>query len=229
MIALRRIAELFVAPAASRTIDHQPCAPAERPPEEPPALTGSWAPSVALLAPPADASALGAALALVLARRRRAPVGLVCVWSPSGPPERRAWRAPAPPASARLAAALSVRGHDAHATGRLVVVYLTSACEQAAPEAYRVFAAAGSAPAVLALAGPRRAGFDALIREQDLVVAAIPRGAEPALGILACAGFARARICEAPPGGPARSVAAAGIAVLPSLRRALAGSVEALS
>lgn len=226
---MRRIAELFVAPAAMRTIDDQTAEPAERPRDKRPARAGSWAPSIALLAPPADAPALGAGLALVLARHRRAPAALVCRWSPIGPPEGRSWRVPALPAAARQAAALNARGHDAHATGRLVVVQLMAACEQAAPEACRVIAAAGSAPTVLVLAGPRRAAFDALIREQDLVVAAIPRGADAALGILACAGFERARVCEASLGGPARALAAAGIAVLPSWRRALAETLRVLS
>jgi hypothetical protein len=85
---------------------------------------------------------------------------------------------------------------------------------------------------VLALGGPRPAAFDALLAEQDLVVVGTRRGADPVLTRLAVAGLTgavRACACEIPAGHPARSLAAAGVALLPSARRALAGPVAELS
>jgi hypothetical protein len=182
--------------------------------------------SVALLAPAGDAPGVAAALALALARRERAASAVICVWSPGG--ARVPWHAPALPAAARLARALAGRGHAARGAGRLVVVQLAVGCEEAASEALRVTAAAGAAPAVIALAGPRAAAFDALLESQDLVVVAVAPGADPALARLAVAGLRRAVACEVPPAHPGRALAAAGVALLPAVRRALAVPVEAL-
>lgn len=184
------------------------------------------APTVALLAPRPDAPALGAALGLALARARGAPAAVVCLWSASpaiAPP-----RAPALPAARRLAAALARRGHDARAAGRLACVRLAADGAAAAAEAQRAGAAAGAAPVVLALGGPRSAAFDALLELQDLVVVAVARDADPALAGLALGGLAHAVACVVPPADPARSLAAAGLALLPSTRRALAAPVAAL-
>jgi hypothetical protein len=85
---------------------------------------------------------------------------------------------------------------------------------------------------VLALGGPRAAAFDALLAEQDLVVVGARSGADPVVTRLAVAGLAgaaRACACEVPAARPARSLAAAGVALLPSARRALAGPVAELS
>jgi hypothetical protein len=189
-------------------------------------------PGVAVLAAPADAQALGAALGLALASRDRAPAVVLCVWT-GAPTAGLAWGAPALPAARRLARALAARGHDARATGRLAVVRLPPEPDAAAVQARRATAAAGSAPSVLALGGPRVAALDTLLAEQDLVVVAAPAGTDPALAKLALAGLrssdARACVCEVPPARPARTVAAAGLTLLPSARRAIAGPVEALS
>jgi hypothetical protein len=239
MSTVRRIVEHFVAPAARGATPDRPTgaggrerrADAGAPPGGPPERAGAVAPprmpaSVALLAPAGDAPALAAALALALARRERAAGAVVCVWSPA--PARALWRAPALPAAARLARALAARGHAARGSGRLVVVQLAAGCEEAAAEALRVTAAAGAAPTVIALAGPRAAAFGALLESQDLVVAAVAPGAEPALARLAVAGLPRAVACEVPPAHPGRALAAAGVALLPAARRALAAPVEAL-
>ena len=242
MTVARRIAELFVAPAdgAHAARDHRHHAdlapsrersrprPRPRPvtaPAEAPATARS-APAVAVLAPPADAAALGSALALALARDRRASAAVVCVWSAA--PPRPSGRAPARPAAARLAASLAGRGHDARAAGRLVLVRLAGTEEDAASESLRVGAAAGAAPAVLALAGPRAAAFDVALAAQDLVVVAVPPAADPALAQLAVIGLERAVVCPLPPADPARALAAAGLALLPAARRALAAPVAAL-
>ena len=179
--------------------------------------------TVAVLTAAPDAPALGAALGLALARRSRAPAVAVCLWS-AGRSPWPAWRAPALPAARRLAAALAVRGHDARPAGRLAVVRLSGSDDDAALAARRALAATGAAPAVLALGGLRAAAFDPLLAEQDLIVVGIRGDADPVLTRLAVAGVegaARACACEVPASHPARSLAAAGIALLPSARRAL--------
>jgi hypothetical protein len=190
---------------------------------------GHTLPGIAVLCAAADAPALGAALALAVARRFRAPVVAVCAWSGSEP-GHPTWRAPALPAARRLAADLAARGHQAHAAGRLAVVRLAPSCDEAAVEARRAIAAAAPAPAVVALGGPRARAFDELLADQDLVVVATRSGADPALARLALASLAtvRARACEVPQAPSARTLAAAGLTLLPSARRALAGPVEAL-
>lgn len=188
-------------------------------------------PGIAVLTAAPDASAMGAALGLAFARLRRAPVVAVCVWS-RGQAAAPACRGPAWPAARRLAGGLAARGHDARAAGRLVVVWLAGSDDDAALEARRVLAAAGSAPAVLALGGPRAAAFDGLLVDQDLVVVGTRSGADPIVARLAVAGLAggvRACACEIPVTHLARSLAVAGVALLPSARRALAGPVAELS
>ncbi|CAA9494034.1 MAG: hypothetical protein AVDCRST_MAG67-1520 [uncultured Solirubrobacteraceae bacterium] len=71
--------------------------------------------------------------------------------------------------------------------------------------------------------------LDELLAAQDLVVVAVARGSDPALARLAIADLERGVACEVPPAHPARSLAAAGVALLPSARRALAKPIEALS
>lgn len=244
MSIARRIAEHFVIPAGSRApgtagasagrgraaarrnrrADAPPAGVrAARACAVPPPRTPA---SLAVLAPARDAPALGGALALALARRRRSPVAVVCVWAPvAGAPP---WRVLPLPAAARRAATLTARGHEARASGRLVFVRLAADCEVAAAEALRVSAAASPAPAVLALAGPRAAAFDALLAEQDLVVAAVAPGADPALTRLVLGGLERAVACDVPPARPARALAAAGVVLLPAVRRALAEPVAAI-
>jgi hypothetical protein len=236
----RRVAEHFVAPAGGReareggtsadgrrrTGGATPAADAATPGSAAtvPALTAA---SIGLLAAVGDAPALAAGLGLALAQRERAPAAVICLWS--SPAGRPLWRAPALPAAARLACALRARGHVACGSGRLVIVRLVTPCEEAAGEALRVLAAAGSAPSVLALAGPRAAAFDRLLDERDLVVVAVAPGSDPALARLALADLERGVACAVPPAHPSRSLAAAGVALLPSARRALAAPVAALS
>lgn len=245
MRVARRVAEHFVAPVDSRAAreigasagrrraagrrDNRADAPpagvrAPRACAVPPPRTPA---SLAVLAPAPDAPALGAALALALARGRRSPVAVVCIWAPDA--GRPPWGVPALPAAARLARALVARGHEARGSGRLVLVRLAPACETAAAEALRASSAAGPAPAVLALAGPRAAAFDALLAEQDLVVVATAAGTDPALTRLALTGLERGIACDLPPARPARSLAAAGVVLLPAVRRALAEPVAAVS
>jgi len=229
----RTILEHFVIPAGDlRAAAHEDfVTPGEAPDPACAEPAPRTPPGVAVLTAAPDAPALGAALGLALARRHRAPVVAVCVWS-GGQPAWPAWRAPALPAARRLAAGLAARGHDAHPAGRLAVVRLAGPADDAARQARGVLAAAGAAPAVLALGGPRAAAFDALLAEQDLVVVGMRTGADPILTRLAVDGLAgavRACACEVPAAHPARSLAAAGLTLLPSARRALAGPVTELS
>lgn len=235
MTLARRIAAHFVAPADERGADagggrrpHRSSGPAGNPFAQPPAPDDERPPpAVALLAPPADAPALGAALGLALARAMRTPTCIVCVWAPAA--ARAGWRSPAMPAAARVASTLRERGHEAAAAGRLAVVRLGAEGAEAASQALRVSAAARSAPTVLVLGGPRVAAFDALLEMQDLVVVAVAAGADASLARLATAGLERALTCTVPPADPARALAAAGLVLLPSARRALAAPVAALS
>ncbi len=234
MSLLRGVVEHFVVPAAD------PRAPAredfagrgERPDRACAEPAPRTPPGVAVLASPADVQPLAGALGLALADRRRAPAVAVVVWTAEQLAEGPSWRAPALPAARRLAAALAARGHVVAAAGRLAIVRLPLAPDDAAGQARRAIAAAGTAPVVLALGGPRAAAFDALLDEQDLIIVATARGADPALARLAVAGLSfgsvRVCVCEVPPAQPARTLAAAGLTLLPSARRALAGSVEAL-
>jgi hypothetical protein len=193
---------------------------------------GTTAAALGLLCAPADAQSLGAALGLALVARHRAPVVVVCAWTAEAP-AAGGWCAPPRPAARRLVANLVGRGHEARAAGRLAMVRLPADAGEAAAGARRVSAAAGAAPVVLALGGPRVAVFDELLAEQDLVVVATGSGTDPALARLALAGLEsatdRACVCEVPPARSARSLAAAGVALLPSARRALAVPVAELS
>jgi hypothetical protein len=230
MSLARRVIEHFVIPAgelppaAPRVIvprDVEPAGPTLRTPPV----------AVAVLTAALDAHALGAALGLALARRRRASIAAVCVWSAAQSPWP-ACRAPALPAARRLAAALAARGHDARPAGRLAIVRLSGTDDDPALAARRALAATGTAPAVLVLGGPRPAAFDALLAEQDLVVVGARDDVDPVLTRLALAGLdgaARACACEVPSIQPARSLAAAGVALLPSIRRALAAPVAELA
>ena len=237
-MSLRRlVCEHFVAPVDDA--HRGPCENFVSPGEDP---DGACAvtlprtpPGVGLLCGPADAPALGAALGLLLASRHRAATVAVCLWT-AGRPLRVRWRAPALPAARRLMSALAARGHDAVGAGRLVTVRLPAACDDAATEARRVVAAAASAdgaPTVLALGGPRAGAFDTLLAEQDLVVVAARSGAAPVLARLAVQGLTAEAVCacacDVPGAAPARALAEAGLLLLPSARRALAGPIGAMT
>lgn len=113
-----------------------------------------------------------------------------------------------------------------------MIVRLAAAPLDAAREARRAAAAAGDAPTVLALGGPRAAEFEDVLADQDLVVVATPSGTDPALRRLALSGLAagasRACTCDVPPAQLGRAAAASGLWLPPSARRALADAVEAL-
>lgn len=138
---------------------------------------------------------------------------------------------PAGRASRRLAATLAARGHDATTAGRLTVVRLATAPEEAAAEARRAFAAAADVPTVLALGGPRPPALDALLADQDLVVVATRPDDDPLMVDLVLSGLAErrvpARACPAPTSPLARVVATAGLPLPPALGQPSVGPGEA--
>ena len=195
---LDAIARVFVAPSARS----EPVATA--------------APSAAVCGPQADA--IGAALALLL--RSRGPV-VVCAWSGA------AQRASALPTvgARRLAASLQARDLEAAATGRLVVVQLDAEPHVAVTEAGRAAAAAGDAPVVTAICGPRAPAFDGLLDGQDVTVVAAADAPDELvrLGVEALGHRA-----VAAPSLPATSawLARAGLWATPAARRALAAATR---
>jgi hypothetical protein len=204
---LDAIARVFVAPA-----------PADKRVERVAAVT---APSAAVCGPIAEP--LACALALLL--RPRGPV-VVCAW---GAAARRS-AAPATAGARRAAASMAARGLAVQAGGRLAVVTLDATPSIAAAETARAAAAAGEAPVVLALCGPRDPAFDQLLELQDVVVVASGDAPEELIR-LGVAGLEapRRRAVAAPALSAAAAWAArAGLWAGPGARRALASAIGAL-
>jgi hypothetical protein len=177
------------------------------------------APAVAVLSAPGDAMVAAGGVALGLARRGSAPAVLVCVWT-GGEEARPCVRCAASGVARRLAAALAARGHDAFASGRLAVVRLAASGDDAVAEARRAFAAAGTAPTVLAVAAARGPAFDGLLAAQDLVLVARGAGAGEALARIALSDLetlgCRAAVYDLVSGPVGRTLAAAGAAFGPA-------------
>jgi hypothetical protein len=181
--------------------------------------------AVAILCAAEDARAVGVAAATLLARRARASCGLVAIWTAPAAHRHPDARPPASRGARRLAAALASRGLDAVACRRAAVVALPAAAADAVAATGRAWAAAGSAPAVLVVGGPRPAAFDDLLAEQDRVVVVTRPDASATIAPLALAAL--------PSGGPApatcalglgpvgRALAASGLAAPAALRAAL--------
>jgi hypothetical protein len=140
-----------------------------------------------LLAPSGEAGALGALLALALARRARAATAVLLAWRA---PIRSA-SAPAGLSAGRAARSFATHELAASATGRLVRVVLADAEEAAIRDATRAVAAApATAPVVIALGGPRSDAFDELLAGADVVVV-WGAGEEDPRSEIALAGAAR--------------------------------------
>jgi hypothetical protein len=140
------------------------------------------APAIGVLAPARDLPVAAAGVGLAIGRS--APAVLVCLSVSAFAP---AWRAPARPASARLAASLRARDLEASARGRLALVHLPDA--ERTDAVTRALAAADGLPTVLAVAG-RDGELDALLTARDAILVALPPSAEPAMARLALAGAA---------------------------------------
>ena len=170
-----------------------------------------------------DADGLGCALALLL--RRRGPA-VVCAWE--GPARRAAL--PATAGARRLAASMTARGLDAHPSGRLVLVVLDPEPSVAVAETARVAAAAGDAPVVVALCGPRDVAFDQLLAIQDVAVVASGDVPEEVvrLGVAALEATGRRAVAAPALSALAAWAARTGLCVSPAARRALAAATGAL-
>jgi hypothetical protein len=204
---LDAIARVFVAPRAqARLVEAAPAAAVR---------------SAAVCGPAAEP--LACVLALLL--RRRGPA-VVCAW---GAAARRA-EAPTTAGARRLAASMAARGLTARATGRLVVVTLDTDGAVAAAEAGRAAAAAGEAPVVLALAGPRDDAFDSALAAQDVAVVAAGDAPEELvrLAVATLGQASRAAVAAAALSGAAAWSARAGLWAGPAARRAVAPAIEAL-
>ncbi|HEX8120602.1 MAG TPA: hypothetical protein VF549_04970 [Solirubrobacteraceae bacterium] len=186
-------------------------------------------PSIAMLSRPDDAMVAAGAAGLALAARCRTSHALVAIWGAADRPIR----APATGPARRLAATLAARGHDATATGRLTVVRLAGALQEAAREADRAAAAAPEVPTAVVLAGARDAAADALLHAQDAALVALPAGSDDAVADLTVAGLValgvEATVVELPPASPpARALAASGAALVPPLRAPFDAAIKGL-
>jgi hypothetical protein len=211
----------FAPPVARRTADRPPHGPAAEPALAPSFVApSSVAPPLAVAAPraivlgaPPDVAVAAAAVALELRRRRRtgAAVVVVCAATAGEPPALPAptLAAPGLPGARLLARRLARRDHPASAHGRLVWVPLATPAEDVGAVEARIAAAAGHAPVVLALPGPRSAAADAVLAGHDTaLLAAAP---DSPLADLAGEDLRRLGVplhCWAPPAGGAARVAA---------------------
>lgn len=188
----------------------------------------SAATTLAVVCAASDARPLGAAVALAAARARRSPCALVATWTGAPNPSLELV-GPSSMAARRLAASLDARGLNGHPAGRLVHVPLPVAESEAAALAKRAIAAARAAPAVLVVGGPRTAGFDDVLAGSDLAVVVTPADSEPLIAELACRAMPLPAVVACTPslGIAGRTLAAAGICLVPSLRAALRPVAEA--
>ncbi len=131
------------------------------------------APVVAVLCPPARATAFGLAVGAALARGT-VTGALVCRWP--GDPDARMPAGPARRAARRLCAALAARDVEARAVGRLVLADLPPDPLAALTAGARAAAAAGDRPILHVVAGPRPEELTELLRAADRVLVATDTG-----------------------------------------------------
>jgi hypothetical protein len=209
---LTRVRDFYIAPGAAS-------APARVRVAPPP-------PAAAVLGRPRDAGAVGAALALALARTGGWPCALVALWRKG---ETHDLTLPAAPAARRLTARLNAHGLTAEATGRLARLTLADCPRSAGVELERATAAT-RAPVVVALAGPRNPDVDGVLRVQDVIVICCRTEDDPAVAEMAADSLsslpAPVVVCRSDCSAAARTLALAGAAAPSSLRRALAGAVR---
>ncbi len=209
--------------------------PASRPLAErlPVGLEVGSPPGVAVIASRTDAAVLGAAVGLALLARRSG-AAIVCVYDGDSERSGPVWgRVPALASARGVAARLAVGGLDARVTGRLAIAPLPVDPSEAASAAMRAMAAADGSPVVLALGGPRDPAFEGLLEVQDIVLVVTGSDAVPGLVAMALEGLARRGItacaCDPPCGLASRLLAASGLGLAPSLRRALSEPLRLLA
>jgi hypothetical protein len=188
--------------------------------------------TIGVLCGPGVAAVAGTALGLAAAARAGAPCAVVCRWTgedaAAGTPP--AGGGPALPAARRLAARLRARGLAAAARGRVVSVVLEGEAVTARAAAERAAAAAGDAPVVVLLAGPRPPVLDPLLAAQDRLVVVpapdAPAGLE-ALAIAEAARLGRATgVLRLPAAAGGRAVVACGLLLGPALRAAAHAALD---
>jgi hypothetical protein len=216
-VVLARLRELFLAPAGEE-------APARQVAERAVPAT------LAVLAAREDAAVSGAAVGLAAAGALRAACAVVCVWD--GEADAAAPRSDlAIGAARRLGGRLAARGLLVGVRGRLVTVALPAEGSEARAAAERAMAATGDVPVVLVVAGARPAALDPLLAAVDRIVVVPAADAPAGLEDLALCGAARlgrsTAVLRLPPAGSAagRLLAAAGLALVPSLRAAAAATI----
>jgi hypothetical protein len=174
-----RLTAFFVAPTGSLPRGRAAAVPARQAPARD--QTAVRARTAAVLGP-AGAGAFAGELAVALARAARSPAAVVCRHAAAAAP---ALPLPVSPAARRLAARLASQGLDVDVRGRCALVALPHEDAAAAAAALRAGAAAGDAPVVLALAGPRGAALEALLDAQELCVVTSRPGADASIPALA--------------------------------------------
>jgi hypothetical protein len=211
-VVLARVRDLFVAPSEA--------APATRVAERAVPST------LAVLAAGGDAAVAGAALGLVAAAALRSRCAVVCVWSADATAPRSGV---ASVATRRLADRLAARGLVATARGRLVTVALPAADVEARAAAERAMAAAGQAPVVLVIAGPRPPALDPLLAAVERIVIVPPPDAPPtleSLALTAAAHLGRSTAILRLPRTSRHLLTSTGLSLSPSLRSAATKALE---
>jgi hypothetical protein len=184
-------------------------------------------PSYGVLCGTGTGLAVGATVALALRRDARSPTALVLHWA-AGHREVSP-RAPARPGARRLAASLREGGHRAWASGRLVFVALPDDPVDAEAAAGRAAGAAGRAPCVLVVAGPRPSAIESMLELQDGIVIVPPAQDAAELSALAASSLAATGLVPsvlAPAASAvARMGAVTGLWLAPRSRRSLAAAL----
>jgi hypothetical protein len=212
-LLLDRLRDLFLAPPADT-------APATQVAER--VLPVSFG----VLAPTDDAGVAGAAVALAAARAHRSACAVLCVWT--GEAETLPRRGLAGGSARRLCGRMAARGLTVAARGRLVEVALPASDTEARAACERALAAAGDAPVVLVVAGPRPPALDPLLAALDRIVVVPAPDAAAGLEDLAVSSAAHlgrsTAVLRVPASAspPARALASAGLLLSPALRAATA-------
>ena len=184
----QRLVRLFVEP-----VSEEPAAPVSPEPVRwlPPAVAPAPASShaagasflrVAVVCDPADARVAGGAVALGLAHGAGGPAVLL-EWTgreAAGGSDRASSAG-----ARRLAVSLRETGEAASAAGRIVRVALPADEGEAIASSRLVERAAGHAPGVLLVAGPRGPGLDTLLTDCSLILLAVRPGTDAGIADLA--------------------------------------------
>lgn len=174
------------------------------------------APLVALLCGDAAPTAPGAALAAGLRAARTDAAAVVALLPGSAGGPAAPATVPGRAAARRLAASFRLRGSDATASGRLVLVRLAEDPQAGIAEVQRL-AVACDVPVVVAVAGPRGEAHERLLARCDEVVALLPGAVPDGLEAVArAAGIGHVVSAGVP--ALARGLALTGLPVLGPLR-----------